>query len=223
MTDAVKLTPLAAMVLALLTEGDMHPYEMIQLMRKRRDDRIVRLTNGTFYHTVARLQRDGLIAEVGVDRDGNRPERTTYTLLADSHAVLERWVREGLGKGDRTAEFRVALAEAHNLPRAEVITLLTSRHEALSSEASELGDKLAAARAAGVASQFLIEVDRHVTLLTAELTWTAQLLDQLADPEFTWIGDLPGASRAKPPARAASITSPDHPVDHNAQRKASRR
>ena len=47
------------MVLALLGEGDMHPYEMIRLMRIRRDDRLVTITNGTMYHTVARLERAG--------------------------------------------------------------------------------------------------------------------------------------------------------------------
>ena len=77
---SAKLTPLGVMVLALLREGDMHPYEMMRLMRHRRDDRLVPIQNGTFYHTVGRLERAGLLAEVGVDRDGNRPERTTYTL-----------------------------------------------------------------------------------------------------------------------------------------------
>ena len=43
------------------------------------------------YHTVARLLRAGLIAEVGTDRDGNRPERTTYTLTpAGREALAER-------------------------------------------------------------------------------------------------------------------------------------
>ena len=64
MKDAIdRLTPLGLMVLALLDEGDMHPYEMIRLLRIRRDDRLVPLTNGTMYHTVARLERAGLIAE----------------------------------------------------------------------------------------------------------------------------------------------------------------
>ncbi|MBN9189981.1 MAG: PadR family transcriptional regulator, partial [Microbacterium sp.] len=66
------------MVLALLREGDMHPYEMIRLMRQRSDDRMLTITNGTLYHTVGRLERAGLLDEVRIDRDGNRPERTTY-------------------------------------------------------------------------------------------------------------------------------------------------
>ncbi|MDT0156062.1 PadR family transcriptional regulator [Microbacterium sp. ARD32] len=197
MTDAARLTPLGAMVLALLTERDMHPYEMIRLLRERRDDRIVRVTNGTLYHTVSRLERDGLIAEVGVDRDGNRPERTTYTLRSDSRMVLEEWVRAGLRNSERTAEFRVALAEAHNLPRTDVIDLLAARRDALQNEHDALQQRLDEARVHGVPAQFLIETDRHITLLNAELTWTDALLERLADPDFAWIGDH-GSSASSP-------------------------
>ena len=116
-----RLTPLGVMVLALLREDDMHPYEMIRLMRHRHDDRIVSVTNGTMYHTVARLEKSGLLAEVGVDRGGNRPERTTYTLTDAGHEVVQDWVRRELPLLDRPVEFRVALAAAPTLPREDVV------------------------------------------------------------------------------------------------------
>src|SRR6218665_2381315 len=112
MRDAIaRLTPLGVMVLALLREDAMHPYEMIRLMRQRHDDRIVPITNGTMYHTVARLERQGLVTEVGVGRDGNRPERTTYALTDAGDAAVTEWVRRELPRIDRPAEFRVALAQ----------------------------------------------------------------------------------------------------------------
>ncbi|WP_258184368.1 hypothetical protein [Microbacterium foliorum] len=39
---AERLTPMGVMILALLREGDMHPYEMVRLMRARRDERPAR-------------------------------------------------------------------------------------------------------------------------------------------------------------------------------------
>ena len=81
MKDAVdRLTPLGLMVLALLREGDMHPYEMMRLMRQRRDDRLVSITNGTLYHTVARLERAGLA------RRGRRRPRRQSSRAHDLHA-----------------------------------------------------------------------------------------------------------------------------------------
>jgi DNA-binding PadR family transcriptional regulator len=174
------------MVVALLREGDMHPYEMMRLLRHRRDDRMVKLTNGTFYHTVARLERDGLIAEVGVDREGNRPERTTYTLTERAPEVLAEWVRMHLARTDGVPQFRVALAEAHNLDRAEVISLITARRDALAAEYRALHGGLDSARSRGVAEQFVIELDRHSALLAAELDWTDSFLARLQREDYPW-------------------------------------
>ncbi|MDR6866486.1 DNA-binding PadR family transcriptional regulator [Microbacterium resistens] len=203
-------TPLGVMVLALLREGDMHPYEMLRLLRHRRGDRMVRLTNGTLYHTVARLQKDGLIAEVGVDREGNRPERTTYTLVGDGREVLETWVRRGLSLVDREAEFQVALAEAHNLPRAEVVGLVSARRALLAEQLDALGSGLADARARSVSAQFLLEHDRQVALLDADLAWTDGFLADLADPAFVWgVCSDPDGSDPDSSITSSGITSSD--------------
>jgi len=187
MKDAVdRLTPLGVMVLALLAEGDMHPYEMIRLLRIRRDDRLVAITNGTMYHTVGRLERAGLLAEVGVDRAGNRPERTTYTVTDAGAAAVTEWVRRELPRVDRPSEFRVALAEAHNLGRDEVVDLLRARREALTAAQAALTDGHDLACAKGVPAQYLLEVDRDLTLLSAELAWLDELLTRLAHPDFLW-------------------------------------
>lgn len=187
MTDLLtKITPIAVMVLALLNEGDMHPYEMARLLRLRRDERLVKVTNGTLYHSVARLLDQGLIAEVGTDRDGNRPERTTYTLTPSGDETVAAWVRRELPRVDRPAQFRVALAEAHNLDHAEVIDLLRIRRVALDSERQLHDSGLQGAREKGVSEQFLLEVDRQQMLLEAELQWMDSLLARLDDDAIPW-------------------------------------
>lgn len=185
------MTPLAVLVLGLLREADMHPYEMLRLLRHRRADLGVRITNGTLYHTVGRLLREGLLEEVGVDREGSRPERTTYSLVAAGNDALTGAVQSWLGCTDRSTEFRVALAEAHNLPREQVAELMRARHAALTAEYETLHSALEGARTRAVAEQFLVEADRHEVLLAAELAWTEGLLARLARPEFPWgVDDL---------------------------------
>lgn len=183
---AARLTPLGVMVLALLREGEMHPYEMIRLMRHRHDDRIVSVTNGTVYHTVARLERQGLIAEVGIDRDGNRPERTTYALADAGGAAVDEWVRRELPVLDHPVEFRVALAEAHNLERDEVLALLRTRLAALAEARDHHRSGRTKALAARTPEQYLIEVDRQGALLTADHDWLAAFLVRLSSPDFMW-------------------------------------
>lgn len=192
MTDPVaRLTPLGLMILALLGEDDMHPYEMMRLMRQRHDDRLVTLTNGTFYHTVARLERAGLLAEVGVDRDGNRPERTTYTQTDAGAAAVGDWVRRELPRTDHAAEFRIALAEAHNLERDEVIALLRERAAALDASHALHRDGRAKALTKGVPEQYLVEIEREAVLAEAERHWLDALIGRLERHDFEW-----GASTA---------------------------
>ena len=186
MPDATRLTPLAVMLLATLREGDMHPYEMLRLLRDRRDDRLVPLQKGTIYHTIARLEREGLIAEVGVDRDGNRPERTTYRLCDAGRDAVDDWVRAELPQIDRPGDFRVALAEAHNLDRDDVVALLDRRREFLVASRDEHREGLSRARDRAVAYQYMVEVERQAVLLDAELAWQDSLREGLVTGRLPW-------------------------------------
>jgi DNA-binding PadR family transcriptional regulator len=183
---------MAVMILATLREGDMHTYEIVRLLKERRDDRLVPLQKGTIYHTVARLERDGLLAEVGVDREGNRPERTTYTLRDAGRRAVEEWVRAELPQIDRASDFRVALSEAHNLERDEVVALLDRRRALLVASVNEHRTGLAGATRRATPEQFLVELQRQSALLDAELAWQDSLRARLADRSLAWgIAEIP--------------------------------
>lgn len=192
MPEASRLTPVAIMILATLREADMHTYELVRLLKERRDDRLVPLQKGTIYHTVARLERDGLLAEVGVDRDGNRPERTTYTLRDAGRRAVEEWVRAELPQIDRASDFRVALSEAHNLERDEVIDLLDQRRALLVASVDEHSAGLDLAAERETPEQFLVELQRQSALLDAELAWQDSLRARLADRSLPWgVAEIP--------------------------------
>ncbi|GAA1704390.1 PadR family transcriptional regulator [Microbacterium sediminicola] len=180
------LTPLALLVLALLNEDDMHPYEMIRLMRSRSDDRLVRVTTGTVYHTINRLVAAGLACEVGVDREGKRPERTTYSLTTAGREAMRAWVRVQFSAPTRAEHLRVALSVSHNLERDEMVSLLERRVDILTRERSTHEQGLATARAQRVPEQFLLEVDRECEQLATDLRWTQGLLRRLRDEGMPW-------------------------------------
>jgi DNA-binding PadR family transcriptional regulator len=207
MTDAARaLTPLGVVVLGLLRESDMHPYQMLRLMRQRRDDRLVGGSRGTLYHTVSRLERCGLVSEAGVERDGNRPERTTYALTDAGRAAADDWVRDRLPRIDGILEFRVALGEAHDLPRGEVADLLTRRRAALATDLDGLDASLAGARERGVPLQFLVELDRERHIVAADLVWLDGLLARLADPDIPWgVHEVPAPTLARLAAFRESV------------------
>ena len=87
---------------------------------------------------------------------------------------------------DRPAQYRVALAEAHNLSREETLDLLRTRLVALAEARNEYRVGSAKARAGGVPDQYLVEVDRQLALLEADHDWLARFVARLAEPTFVW-------------------------------------
>lgn len=191
-------------ILALLHEDDMHPYEMLRLLRIRERDRLLAVTNGTLYHTVARLEAQGLITEVGVGRDGRRPERTTYALMREGNEAMLSWVRRELPLIDRQAEFRLALAEAHNLPSEEVADLLDMRLLALRTAVGEDTRAIARALGGGVEELYLIEAQRSIVLRRTDVEWLDGFLHRLRDGDIAWpVHTSPASPRYRAQRKAA--------------------
>ena len=131
MARATPLTPLGVAALSLLVEEPMHPYEMYQLLMARHEDRLVKVRPGTLYHAVGRLEEHGLVDATGTDREGNRPERTTYTISAAGREALTQRLQDMLANPvNEYPSFPLAVAEAYNLPADVVVELLDRRLEA---------------------------------------------------------------------------------------------
>ena len=181
------MTPLGISVLALLVEAPMHPYEMYQLLLKRRNDRIVKVRPGSLYHTVERLARDGLVEATGTDRSGNRPERTTYAITPQGRSLLETQVAQLL----ETVEyeypiFPVALSEAHSLSRRDAITRLTTRADQLDAKLHELDLTIEDARSRGVPEAYWIAAVYLRMTLTADRDWLRTTIDRLETKDLPW-------------------------------------
>ncbi|NED86247.1 PadR family transcriptional regulator, partial [Streptomyces sp. SID11233] len=72
--------PLVPDLLGLLLEGDAHPHQLLAALQTDGGARASVAHRGTVYNTVAALAEAGWITPLGREREGNRPERTVYTL-----------------------------------------------------------------------------------------------------------------------------------------------
>jgi len=192
------MTPLAVIALALLEERPMHPYEMLQLLRERGRTRILTIKAGSLYHTMNRLAALGLAKVHGTEREGNRPERTVYGLTEAGRRAYVAWVRARLRQPATPQEYDVALAEAHNLDPAEVSQVLSDRHAMLAAQAEELRTGLASAHDRGVPTVYLLELERRLALLDADIAWTRGTLARLATNDIVWSYDDPRAGQRPP-------------------------
>ncbi|WP_442239561.1 PadR family transcriptional regulator [Rhodococcus sp. TAF43] len=184
------VTPLGVSVLALLFERPMHPYEMYQLLVTRRKDRIVKVRPGSLYHAVDRLERDGLVAVVGTDRQGNRPERTTYEITPAGRAAVRERVAEMVEvPASEYPQFTLGLAELHNLGSAEALALLERRIAALATEIEELDAFAEAARGREVPDLFTIPFSYTRAMAQAELDWLRAFAARVHSGEIPWVTD----------------------------------
>lgn len=178
---------LALAILALLAAGKpMHPYEMASVLRRTGKEHDMKIKWGSLYTVVQNLEKHDLIQATGSDRDGRRPERTSYAITGTGRAELTDWMSELLSVPEpEQTSFVAALSVLGVISPDEVPVLLGQRLERL--EASIAGARAAVDQAAKtVPWLFLIESDYELAMRQAEADWVRALLAQFAE------GTLPG-------------------------------
>lgn len=186
------LTTLAMAVLELLHERAMHPYEMTQVMRQRRVDRRVKLRPGSLYHTVERLESQGLIEIVDTQRQGRRPERTVYGMTELGRDIFAEQAREMLATLARDyTPYPVALSAGTELSREDFLEQLRIRVVNLRQQlaADQVGVDHLLAR--DLNRLYWIDFAYVNHQRKSELEWTEKLVEDLESGRITWPDDKP--------------------------------
>jgi DNA-binding PadR family transcriptional regulator len=189
-------------VLALLREAPMHPYQMQRLLHLRHKDKILALKRGSLYHAIRRLAESGLIEVEKTDREGKRPERTTYRItLVGINAFLDA-LRKIVARPRReSSECMAAMSFMIHLDPGEACELLEERARNLRAEIAQIVAVLSDA-AAHVARINLIEIEYLLAMLKAERAWVRVLQTEIREGSLTW--DLKAVLRAAAADRKAA-------------------
>ena len=173
-------------VLSLVREEPMHPYQMQRLLRERHKDDVLVLKRGSLYHAIGRLERAGLIEAITVDREGRRPERTTYRLTPEGERELVNWLRQRIANVQRgPSEFMGSISFLVHLPPTDAAAQLEARRQALQQQIAEIGAGMTRA-GAHVDRIHLIETEYLLAMLKAEARWVRDILVELRSGQFTW-------------------------------------
>jgi DNA-binding PadR family transcriptional regulator len=177
---------LALAVLSLLAERPMHPYEVSAVMHQRELSTVIKLNYGTLYSMIEALQREGLIAPVGTQREGRYPERTIYATTEAGRVELIDWLRSLLRTPAREySQFAAALAFLGNLSPTEVAALLEDHMQRLQEEMSSTRSTLEKGQELGVDRLFLVEDEYSLALLQAKFIFVQQLIQEVKDGILT--------------------------------------
>ncbi len=179
--------PLALAVLACLWEKPMYPYEMTTTMRERGKEDSIRLNFGSLYAVIKSLEKHGFIQVAQTEREGNRPERTTYEITEEGTLALGERVADIIATPvNEFPEFPLGLGEAHNLPLETVIDLLRKRVGLLRADMALLDDGIHRVRAKELPAKYWLDVRYLRTMAEADVAALEALIDDLASGDIPW-------------------------------------
>ena len=182
-----ELSAVAVLILAMLHEQPMHPYQVHQTLVERGDTRLVRVNAGAVYHGIERLEKEGLVEAAGTERAGNRPERTTYRITDAGRSAFAARLASFLGDDHPSFPlFAVGLAEAHEIPSDEVVAQLTRRRDREADRMARLRQAQDRLRALGLPRRYLLDVERDLAMMGADIAWLDRTLEELRADELEW-------------------------------------
>jgi DNA-binding PadR family transcriptional regulator len=169
--------PLALAVLVLLLERAMHPYEMATTLKQRGKEQSIKLRYGSLYTVIGQLEREGLIEAAGTERDGGRPERTTYRLTDAGEVEMSSWLRSLVAEPVKEyPQFEAALSLLPALPPKDVPPLLAERLGRLEERERRMQAEIKGAAAINLPALFLIESEYALALVRAERVYVKGLI-----------------------------------------------
>ena len=180
---------LALLLLNLLMQRPMYPYEMASTLRHRGKDHAIKINWGSLYTIVHNLEKYGFIEAVEVAREGRQPERTTYQITEAGRAELMEWLRELLGVPEREyTRFEAALGESAILPPDDLAGLLRQRLDTLDAANAQQQAELESAETQ-IPRLFMIESEYYLAMRRAEADWVRALLTEFTDGTFPGLDD----------------------------------
>lgn len=171
--------PLALAVMVFLNERPMHPYEIARLLRQRGKEHTIKINYGSLYTVVQNLEKHGFVTVAGVQREGNRPERTLYGLTDTGRTEMHDWLADLVAVPAREyPAFEAALSLIGALHPDEVADLLGERVHALEVYAAALRGVLGRLDA-DLPRLFVIETEYQLHMIEAQAQWVRGLLGEL--------------------------------------------
>lgn len=184
---------------AVREAGTVHGYDLRRELLSWGADEWANVAPGSIYNALNTLVREGMLEVVGTDRQGARPERTTYRLTADGEKEFQELLRENVRRSRLPNHPLLAgLAFIPLLPRDELARAMRHRADELRNQVDKRHwDLRAILEVSSDPSRG--SIPRHVaesyrltaTLLESEAAWARDLAERLEKGELDglWAAD----------------------------------
>ena len=162
--------PTRLLILWLLSERPLHGYRVHQILGAAEFAFWFQIEDASIYSMLRTLEKQGFARTEAREREGNRPNRTVYSITRSGRSELRKcletaWLSSAPGKDP----FCAALAAEDEFEASEVRQFLDARRQALRRRRDELERLERGAPSARLAR-------READLLKAEIAWIEQEL-----------------------------------------------
>lgn len=185
-------TPTRLLVLGAVREaGKIHGYDLRRELLSWGADEWANVSPGSIYNALNTLVREGMLEVVGTDRQGGRPERTSYRLTAEGEKEFRELLQDNLRRSRLPNHPLLAgLAFMPFLPRDELAEAMRRRAEELRAQADERRAKVCSIlegpgdTRGGIPRHVAESFRLTATLLEREAAWARDLAGRLEKGEL---------------------------------------
>ena len=159
-------------VLGLLKEQPMHGYQLSQELAEQQGG-LFKVSFGSLYPTLRRLDRDGAIERDTTDRVTGR-RKTVYRITPEGERLFLKWLEEPQDDQAEDTRFRMRVAFFRYLPPETRVRLLERRRQRLEERLAEVKAHLRDPGDDDDYQQALVEHARSAT--EADIAWLSGLI-----------------------------------------------
>lgn len=174
----------AALLMGILYEKPLNPYEITKLLAYMNIKWWFNVADSTVYTTLKNLEKRGLI-EGAIEKAGNMPERTVYSLTGKGKEELKETIREAASQFSYdTNIFTIAAFNMDFLENEEKKELLEKRLQILQSYLAGIRKQDNEAWKQEVSALHAANLKRMIDIVSAEISGTKRLLSAVEEGKF---------------------------------------
>jgi DNA-binding PadR family transcriptional regulator len=177
---------LGLLILWQLFAGPNHAYGLQKLFISQGKDRVVNLrSRANIQQAMKRLQRLGLVDVHETVRGDGYPDRIVYAITSAGQEAARVWLREMLAEtGGEYPDFLAAVSILFGLEPADARAQLEHRATQLARALADTDAQLQANH--DLPRLFLLEEEYRKAVLTSQLAWLRDVIDDLETGRLTW-------------------------------------
>ena len=175
------LSKSATMIMGLINLSSLNAYEIVKQLQWMNIKYWYNIADSTVYATIKSIEKKGYISGT-VEKEGNMPDKTIYTLTEKGKAELMETLRYAIVTFDfDTNIFSIAAFFIDIFEKAEQKQLLEKRLENLHKYLQGIENQVTKSWENQVESFHVANVNRMIDIVNAEITGTKRIMDSLTD------------------------------------------